>query len=165
MLLKPLLCKFGIGKKVFTWSNVFVLVWSGFRGAVSLALGMQACELITNVRVGQLILFHSAGSVAFSLLFNGITMRFFLRRLGICTVLLRTSKRFSMRYFEGILEISLSKMITMHMAMKQILIARRLKIDGLKTDRYLTDANWEKVDELTKLDTERFGISEEGDVN
>ena len=58
----------------------------------------------------------------------------------------------------------LSEMITMHMALKQILMIRHQKLDALKTDRYLADADWQRVDELTKVEGKCYGIEDQGDV-
>ena len=86
--MKPILSLkiFGNGGKVFTWSHIFVLSWGGFRGAVTLALGMKASQnpyLAAQGDVKTKMVFHSAGVVAFTLLFNASTMRFFLKRLSI----------------------------------------------------------------------------------
>ncbi|OQV13055.1 putative Sodium/hydrogen exchanger 10 [Hypsibius exemplaris] len=57
----------------------------------------------------------------------------------------------------------MSEMITMHMALKQILLTRRQKLDALKTDRYLADADWQRVDDLTKVEGKRYGIEDQGE--
>ncbi|GAU91560.1 hypothetical protein RvY_03788-2 [Ramazzottius varieornatus] len=151
IVLKPLLVRIGIGPKVFTWSHIFVLSWGGFKGAVTLALGIMGSkdEIFAGEeeeRVRAKLLFHSAGVVAFTLLFNASTMRFFLKRLGI-------------------LDMPLSKMITMHMAVKQIMLTRNQKLDALKTDRYLADADWQRVDDLTKVEASRYGVEDESQTS
>ncbi|OQV13054.1 hypothetical protein BV898_12711 [Hypsibius exemplaris] len=89
ILLKPILSLeiFGMGAKVFSWPHIFVLSWGGFKGAVTLALGM-ICADDTGIggqlhpQIRKKMLFHSAGAVGFTLLFNASTMRFLLKRLG-----------------------------------------------------------------------------------
>lgn len=58
----------------------------------------------------------------------------------------------------------MSKMITMHMALKQILLTRHQKLEALKTDRYLADADWQRVEELTKVEGSHYGIEDDGQV-
>ncbi|XP_055341076.1 sodium/hydrogen exchanger 10-like isoform X2 [Paramacrobiotus metropolitanus] len=149
LILKPILMRFGIGAKVFTWSHTFVMIWAGFKGAVTLALGILGAKdylFDDYLEVRSRLLFHTAGVVAFTLLFNATTMRFFLKRLGI-------------------LDIPLSKMITMHMALKQILLTRHQKLDALKTDRYLADADWQRVEDLTKVEGTHYGIEDDGQTS
>ena len=59
----------------------------------------------------------------------------------------------------------LSKMITMPMAMKQIMLTRNQKLDALKTDRYLADADWQRVDDLTKVEGSRYGVADESQTS
>jgi hypothetical protein len=73
---------------------------------------------------------------------------------------------FGFSYFlKGILDMPMSEMITMHMALKQILMVRDQKLNALKSDRYLADADWQKVEDLTKIEGFRYGIEDESQVN
>lgn len=96
LVLKPILTRIGIGARVFTWPHTFVMIWGGFKGAVTLALGMLGAKdpyFDNYLEIRSKLLFHSAGVVAFTLLFNATTMRFFLKRLGKCN--LRTKHGFA----------------------------------------------------------------------
>ena len=83
--MQPVLFRIGFGSKVFTWPHIFVLVWGGFRGAVTLTLGSIAAKndaININPEVASKIVFHCVGVVAFTLLVNASTMRFLLKQLG-----------------------------------------------------------------------------------
>ena len=66
---------------------MFVLVWGGFRGAVTLSLGLLATDaggVLANydAEVSSKVVFHSAGIVAFTNIFNASTMRYLLSKIG-----------------------------------------------------------------------------------
>ncbi len=81
MLFMPLLKRIGIG---INYQKSTVLVWGGLRGAVSLALALTVAqnELIPK-EVGDQVLFLCAGIVVLTMLINGGSMGWVLKKLGL----------------------------------------------------------------------------------
>lgn len=81
ILFIPLLKRIGIG---INFEKITVLVWGGLRGAVSLALALTVAqnELIPK-EIGDQVLFLSAGIVVLSILINGSTMSWVLKKLKL----------------------------------------------------------------------------------
>ncbi len=77
----PLLKRIGIG---INFEKATVLVWGGLRGAVSLALALTVAQndLIPK-EIGDQVLFLCAGIVVLTILINGSTMGWILKRLGL----------------------------------------------------------------------------------
>ncbi|XP_055341117.1 sodium/hydrogen exchanger 10-like [Paramacrobiotus metropolitanus] len=143
-LLKPVLSSNGLGAKTFTWPHTGVLVWTGFRGAVTLALAAHAAEmpyLEHRPALAEKMVFHSAGVVSFTLLINATTLRMLLR-------------------FLGMLEMPLSKLIGLNMAFQHLQHVRRLDMDSMAMDKYMADADWKMVDTYTKADGHEFGLKQ-----
>ena len=80
-LFMPLLKRIGIG---INFEKATVLVWGGLRGAVSLALALTVAqnELIPKA-IGDQVLFLCAGIVVLTILINGSTMGWLLKKLGL----------------------------------------------------------------------------------
>ncbi|KAK8942058.1 Sodium/hydrogen exchanger 7 [Platanthera guangdongensis] len=84
-LLYPFLCRCGYG---FDWKESMILVWSGLRGAVALALSLsvkQASGLNQHLtrELGILFVFFTGGIVFLTLIINGTTTQFLLHLLGL----------------------------------------------------------------------------------
>ncbi|EFH51363.1 hypothetical protein ARALYDRAFT_484121 [Arabidopsis lyrata subsp. lyrata] len=81
-VLYPLLCRFGYG---LDWKESIILVWSGLRGAVALALSLSVKQSSGNSHIsketGTLFLFFTGGIVFLTLIVNGSTTQFVLRLL------------------------------------------------------------------------------------
>ncbi|KAL8249031.1 hypothetical protein R6Q59_005899 [Mikania micrantha] len=81
--LYPLLRYFGYG---LDWKEAIVLVWSGLRGAVALALSLsvkQSSDTSSYItrETGTLFVFFTGGTVFLTLIVNGSTTQFILRML------------------------------------------------------------------------------------
>ncbi|GAV08258.1 hypothetical protein RvY_17981-2 [Ramazzottius varieornatus] len=143
-LLQPILSRIGIGQQVFTWPHIFVLVWGGFRGAVTLSLGLLATDaggVLANydADVSSKVVFHSAGIVMFTNIFNASTMRYFLSKIGV-------------------LDFPLSRLISLNIALDHLREMQKEQIDIYAADHYMTDTDWIKVQELTTFDKQDFGV-------
>lgn len=86
-LLFPFLQYFGYG---LDWKESIILVWSGLRGAVALALSLSVKRASDNLdqshitaEVGTLFVFFTGGVVFLTLIVNGSTTQFFLQLLGM----------------------------------------------------------------------------------
>lgn len=84
-LLYPFLGRFGYG---FDWKESMILVWSGLRGAVALALSLSVKEAsglnqhLTG-ELGILFVFFTGGIVFLTLIVNGSTTQFLVHLLGM----------------------------------------------------------------------------------
>jgi NhaP-type Na+/H+ or K+/H+ antiporter len=77
----PIMRKVAYG---LSWSQYFVMIWGGLRGAIGLALALIVYhdhDIESDVR--NLVLFHTAGIVVFTLLINGTTTGWFLKKFGL----------------------------------------------------------------------------------
>lgn len=63
-----------------SWQNQTILWWGGFRGAVSIAL---ALSIPMNLPGHEEIIANVFGVVIFTLLFQGLTTKFLMQRLGL----------------------------------------------------------------------------------
>ncbi|KAJ0988445.1 hypothetical protein J5N97_006801 [Dioscorea zingiberensis] len=86
-LLYPFLCYFGYG---LNWKEAIILIWSGLRGAVALALSLSFKSSSDNFdqaflgqEVGILFVFFTGGIVFLTLIINGSTAQFFLHLLDM----------------------------------------------------------------------------------
>ncbi|XP_072989939.1 sodium/hydrogen exchanger 8 [Typha latifolia] len=86
-MLYPFLRYFGYG---LDWKEAIILVWSGLRGAVALALALtvkrtsdSADQSYLKPEVGTLFVFFTGGIVFLTLIVNGSTTQLFLRLLGM----------------------------------------------------------------------------------
>jgi len=118
----------------FNWKQALVLVHTGLRGTVGIALALvvySAPEIGEEVK--YLILFHTAGVSALSLIVNGST-------LGVLIRILRLNK--------------LSKVQdnTIKQVCNSINEDTESIIDELKNNEYLHFADWEKVQSLVGFD-------------
>ncbi|XP_042379307.1 sodium/hydrogen exchanger 7-like isoform X3 [Zingiber officinale] len=85
--LYPFLQYFGYG---ITWKESIVLIWSGLRGTVALALSLSVKrnsdnlnQTILTQELGILFLFFTGGVVFLTLIVNGSTVQFLLHCLGM----------------------------------------------------------------------------------
>ncbi|KAG9443984.1 hypothetical protein H6P81_015324 [Aristolochia fimbriata] len=86
-LLYPLLRYFGYG---LDWREAIILVWSGLRGAVSLALSLSVKYASDKLdpyylkqEIGMMFVFFTGGIVFFTLIVNGSTAQFLLYLLDM----------------------------------------------------------------------------------
>ncbi|XP_042385267.1 sodium/hydrogen exchanger 8-like isoform X2 [Zingiber officinale] len=85
--LYPFLQYFGYG---ITWKESIILIWSGLRGTVALALSLSVKrnsdnlnQTILTQELGILFLFFTGGVVFLTLIVNGSTVQFLLHCLGM----------------------------------------------------------------------------------
>lgn len=83
------------------WPEAVAMVWSGLRGAVSLAMGMIVdIEKGIDRKTGQQVMFHVGGFAALTLIVNSVTTAPLLRALGLVKsgdMMNRVSARLSTR--------------------------------------------------------------------
>ena len=79
------------------------------------------------------VLFHTAGIVILTLLFNATTVSLLLKALGMS-------------------DISNARRLTVATAVKRINDAKQRAISMLKSDRFLADAHWEIVEKKTLIE-------------
>ena len=79
------------------------------------------------------LLFHTAGIVILTLLFNATTVSLILKALGMS-------------------DISNARRLTVATAVRRINEARQRAISMLKSDRFLADAHWEIVEKKTMME-------------
>eukprot|EP01135_Chromosphaera_perkinsii_P010654 Nk52_evm54s2192 gene=Nk52_evmTU54s2192 len=129
--LYPILKRLGYG---LTWQFILLMTWGGLRGAVGLALAIVVAEDpgINFDTVGSKVIFHTAGIVLLTLIINASTMKYLLMMLGMS-------------------DISDAKRLMMANAVKHIKEAQTSTIEILKTDRFLSDSDWNYVEKNVEM--------------
>jgi len=129
-LFMPLLKRIGIG---ITREKATVLVWGGLRGAVSLALALTVAqnELIPR-EIGDQVLFLCAGIVVLTMLINGGSMGWLLKKLALNR--LPEAKQATVDKAGGEVNKSLSSALPEMMA-----------------DEFLKGANWPQVKKISGI--------------
>jgi NhaP-type Na+/H+ or K+/H+ antiporter len=88
------------------WQEATVMLWSGLRGAVSLAMGMIVdIEPGINNKIGGQVMFHVGGVAALTLIINATTTGPLLRLLGLVktdNLLNRVSSKLNFRIIEDV---------------------------------------------------------------
>ncbi|MEE4198910.1 MAG: cation:proton antiporter [Bacteroidales bacterium] len=116
---------YGLTKK-----NAYVLWWGALRGAIGLALALiVASESKIDSSIRDQFLFYTAGIVTMTLLINATTIKLLLNSLGLTRI--PPAKQ---------------KMILN--ARNYLRQASEKSIDKLKTDRFLSRANWQNVEDF-----------------
>ena len=129
-LFMPLLKRIGIG---ITREKAIVLVWGGLRGAVSLALALTVAqnELIPR-EIGDQVLFLCAGIVVLTMLINGGSMGWLLKKLALNR--LPEAKQATVDKASGEVNKTLSTILPEMMA-----------------DEFLKGANWPQVKKISGI--------------
>ncbi len=129
-LFMPLLKRIGIG---ITREKAIVLVWGGLRGAVSLALALTVAqnELIPRA-IGDQVLFLCAGIVVLTMLINGGSMGWLLKKLALNR--LPEAKQATVDKASGEVNKTLSTILPEMMA-----------------DEFLKGANWPQVKKISGI--------------
>ncbi|XP_059161928.1 sodium/hydrogen exchanger 10-like isoform X2 [Physella acuta] len=134
MMFSPILKRLGYG---LTWQDGLVCTWSGLRGAIGLALALiifkSEKEPLCNHNVGGKILFHVSLIVVATLLINATTVSHLLTFLGLTDV--TPARRNAMKKAIGILD-----------------ECRRKTMNVWKIDRFLADADWDTVNNITLIE-------------
>ena len=126
-LFYPLMKKIGYG---ISFKDSVVLWWGGLRGAVGLALALiVAIEEKIPIEVRSQVLSLTAGIVILTSLINATTVKWLIDKLGL-------SKIGEIK--EGL----------MQQSMQQIRLSGEKEIDKLKENRFMSEANWEKVSQF-----------------
>ncbi len=140
--LSPILGRLGIG---ITREKSIVLIWGGLRGAVSLALALiVATNTHIDSQLGEQILFLSAGIVVLSIIINGSSMGYLMKKLNLDKMPEAKQKTFN----------------KVQEQVKGNLLKQRLK---LQNEAYLSNVDWESVDK--KLSCELTSSEEESSHN
>jgi len=133
----PLMKKIGYG---ISFKDSIVLWWGGLRGAVGLALALiVAIEEKIPMDVRSQVLSLTAGIVILTSLINATTVKWLIDKLGLSKI--------------GEIKAGL-----MQQSMQQIRLSGEKEIEKLKENRFMADANWEKVGEFL---VERSEMEEE----
>ncbi|MDY6801968.1 MAG: cation:proton antiporter [Bacteroidota bacterium] len=115
---------YGLTKK-----NAYVLWWGALRGAIALALALiVASESKIDSNIRDQFLFYTAGIVTMTLLINATTIKLLLNTLGLTKIPPAKEKM----------------ILNARNFLRQ---ASEKSIDKLKTDRFLSRANWNNVEE------------------
>ena len=130
VLFMPLLKRIGIG---INRQKATVLVWGGLRGAVSLALALTVAQndLIPK-EIGDQILFLCAGVVVLTMLLNGGSMGWVLKKLGLDH--LPDAKQATVDKAGGEVSKTLSSILP-----------------GMMEDDFLKGADWELVKQVSGI--------------
>lgn len=129
----PLMKKIGYG---ITFKDSIVLWWGGLRGAVGLALALiVAIEEKIPLEVRSQVLSLTAGIVILTSLINATTVKWLIDKLGLSKI--------------GEIKAGL-----MQQSMQQIRLSGEKEIEKLKENRFMADANWEKVNQFLVEKTE-----------
>ena len=92
------------------------------------------------------MLFHTAGIVILTLLFNATTVSVLLKALGMS-------------------DISNARRLTVATAVKRINDAKQRAVSMLKSDRFLADAHWEIVEKNTTIEDPYRNIENDFEVS
>ncbi|MGE0079172.1 MAG: cation:proton antiporter [Bacteroidales bacterium] len=123
----PIMRKIGYGLSL---KDSIVLWWGGLRGAVGLALALiVAIEERIPVEVRSQVLSLTAGIVVLTSLINATTVKWLIDKLGLSNI--------------GVIKAGL-----MQQSILQVRLSGEKEIDKLKENRFMADANWEKVNEF-----------------
>lgn len=126
-LFYPLMKKIGYG---IAFKDSVVLWWGGLRGAVGLALALiVAVEDKVPIDIRSQVLSLTAGIVVLTSLINATTVKWLIDRLGLSKI--------------GEIKAGL-----MQQSVQQIRLSGEKEVDKLKENRFMADANWEKVSEF-----------------
>lgn len=143
-LFSPLLKRIGYG---LTWRSATVMAWGGLRGAVGLALALMVSQnSLLDQDLQDKVLFHTAGIVLLTLVLNATTMTTLLRILGMS-------------------EISLPKRIAMAGAVRNLQDVVQTSLSMYKTDRFLADADWDKVQKYVEVHDPYRTLDEEAELD
>ena len=118
----------------FSWQEGMIAWWGGLRGAVGLALAVVVVnsQQVDSIRYGDKVLFLTSGIVFLTLLVNATTIKPLLNVLGLN-------------------EVTFAKKLTIANAVKRIRAEQELTIRALKNDRFLSDADWNLVNENVEI--------------
>nr|CAB3266352.1 sodium/hydrogen exchanger 10-like [Phallusia mammillata] len=143
-----------------SWRHVLVMTWGGLRGAVGLALAIYLNSYVSVLsplgsedygnydvnstlhnpvadidfeKIFQKILIHTGGIVVLTLIINASTIEAALKKLGM-------------------LDITEAQQLTMRNAVNRIQSDLKRSLGVLKYDRFLADAKWSMVEEMTVVD-------------
>uniref|UniRef100_H2Z6Z7 Cation/H+ exchanger domain-containing protein n=1 Tax=Ciona savignyi TaxID=51511 RepID=H2Z6Z7_CIOSA len=146
------------------WRHVLVMTWGGLRGAVGLTLAIylnsyisvlqpyssesnygavnhmhkrsadhHPTEDVEFTKIFQKILMHTGGIVFLTLFINASTVEAVLKKFGM-------------------LDITNAQQVSMLNAVNRIQNDLRRSVGVLKYDRFLADAKWSMVEDMTKVD-------------
>ena len=136
LLLYPF-SKMGYG---LTWQQGVILSYSGLRGAVSLTLALTVyLDTDISIDIRELVIFHTAGVAFLSLVINGTTIGYLIRKLGLMRmpeVKKRMMKIFIRTYKKEVQD----------------------AIEELQAKKNYTNIDWEKLKEIAWADKIRNDI-------
>jgi NhaP-type Na+/H+ or K+/H+ antiporter/CRP-like cAMP-binding protein len=133
----PLMKKAGYG---LSKKNAYVLWWGALRGAIGLALALiVAGESKIDATIRDQFLFYTAGIVTLTLVVNATTIKLLLSWLGLT-------------------DIPPAKQKMILNAQNYLRNASENSMDKLKSDRFLSRANWESVKKYLPEEAENIEI-------
>ncbi|HRX31370.1 MAG TPA: cation:proton antiporter [Tenuifilaceae bacterium] len=141
-LFYPIMKRLGYGLSL---KDSVVLWWGGLRGAVALALAIiVAIEDKIPLEVRSQLLSLTAGLVVLTSLINATTVRWLINFLGLSKVGAFKSGMYNQ-------------------AVQQIRLSSEKEIEKLKDNRYMSGANWDRVEEVIikpdKVEVEKRAFS------
>eukprot|EP01135_Chromosphaera_perkinsii_P009519 Nk52_evm9s1779 gene=Nk52_evmTU9s1779 len=125
----PLLKRLGYG---LTAKDAFVLIWGGLRGAVGLALAItvnESKDFIDHNEEGtnDKIMFYTAGTVAFTLIINGTSMKYIMKAMGMT-------------------DVPPARILVMRNAMNLVREKAKNTLKSMQSEAAFESTNWEKVE-------------------
>ena len=149
VILKPLLNK--VGYKKLNWKDLLVLTYGGLRGAIGLSLALfiatstikngKSPEIMEKFKNFQILtVFYVSITIAFTVMFNGLTIKYIIKGIDFVKSGLLYEK--------------------MKIMMKQKLVMKSMKkLDEIKEHTFLNKTNWEKVEQIMNFKTEITNIT------
>ncbi|PLW99125.1 MAG: hypothetical protein C0594_17385 [Marinilabiliales bacterium] len=154
----PLMKKFGYGLDV---KNAVVIWYGALRGAIGLALALVVANVDYSVleangmadilnlsgaehfdNIKNEFLFLTAGIVTLTLLINATTIKFVVNKLGLTKV-------------------APAKALMIVSANQYLRTASENQLERLKSDRFISNANWSQVKEYLPKDVEEYNLDEQ----
>ena len=130
IIFMPLLKRIGIG---INRQKATVLIWGGLRGAVSLALALTVAQNeIISKEIGDQVLFLCAGIVVLTILINGGSMGWMLKKMGLN-------------------KLPDAKQATVDKASAQVNETLSGILPAMMEDDFLKGADWEKVKQTSRI--------------
>merc|ERR1740130_1128524 len=135
IVLFPLLSKFGYG---VTRQDATVAWWGGLRGSVGLALALNIFKEIYSLEKAGAYVPKANEGMQFEILFH-------MSMVVLLTVCVNATTMESLVAYLGMDELGPEKKATLHFASSHIRSEAIKKLEVLKRDRFLCDADWNIV--------------------
>ena len=149
VVLSPLINK--VGYKKLNWKDILIMTYGGLRGAIGLSLALfvatshlkdkKSIEIMENFKNFQILcVFYVSITIAFTVLFNGLTIKYLIKGISFVKKGLMYEK--------------------MKIMMKQKLVMKSMnKLEEIKLHTFLNKTNWDKVERIMDFNKEIKNIT------